>query len=252
MSTANGNPFDSKTVIAIVLVAGIWMAWQGYMEKKYGQVTKAPTPTTAPAQENQPHSGEPAKTVSVEAKKETVSAAGQVSDAGAMVEPEKFFPISTSAMDLKVANRGMAIRDVFLKHYTNRENQPIQMGDGEEAVFEIRDRLTNLPLEFTMTRSEESKFVGVYNKNGLDVEVQLTFRPDHYTFDYQIDVKKMPAGYKGLVVRMIEHVHHDGGGSFLMPAFEYNESLVVTDGSSERTIRFLKANSLKILKKYRC
>jgi YidC/Oxa1 family membrane protein insertase len=232
MNTEQPKVFDTKTVIAIVMVGAVWVLWQMYMERKYGS-TVAPTETAAPAVSG-------VSTDSTSPKAEPTTTAPAPSPAELLdSKVAKSAAATTTAYDsgnlqLTVNSQGFAIQNVVLKTQTDRDGQPIRLGHDSEPVFELRDKMTKGPIPFVVSRESDNVFVGTYTEGEMKMQARLEFAPMQYSFSYNVKIQNARPGFQGVLVKMAEHIHNTDSGTFFMPAFEFNESLVVHDGSSDR------------------
>ena len=224
MNENQNSFFDGKTIAAVFMVGVIWVAWQMYMQKKYGQQVEAPA--TVETSEHAAPSKAPE--VAAPTRAENTSAIGE---AKAEAKIENY---DSEQLQLQVSSAGLALQNVKLKTYTDRQGQMVELGDGAEPIFEIRDKTTQLPIPFRIKNEGDGKYSGVWSQSGMQVQAQLQLLPAKYSFTYSIHVENPNPQFQGLIVKMADHVHETTGGNFLMPSYEHNEAYVAHDGTTDR------------------
>lgn len=107
MEENNGNFLDSKTVLAIALVAVVFFGWQSYLSHKYPNMNKpavsaaVTTTTLAPT--------------GLSVGKDTVNSIKPGFDI-ALQNPEKTLTFQSDNLGFEVSSRGMAVRKIELKN----------------------------------------------------------------------------------------------------------------------------------------
>lgn len=213
---------DRRTIIAVVVMTVIWIGWQSYMSKKYGSGT--PAVATAPQEAKKSEASEQtqAATTKTEAPTQPSVAANPVS------VTEESIRVSDDQWSFDVSNFGMAIRNVELKNYKDREGKPIRLATakGDFATSLIG---TESPLVFQLSR-EGNKITGVASHGGIRVTKVYTVESAKYLISASVKYEGMEAGVSGLRLSMVDTVK-PLTGSFLMPSMEL-QSVYVAHGTS--------------------
>jgi YidC/Oxa1 family membrane protein insertase len=225
MSEPRGNFLDRKTIIAIALTMVVWIGWQNYLGKKYpkppqGTVTETSPPTSA-----------------TDGTKVVDMKAAPPADA---VTPttieEKFVMVDTESWSFKISSQGMGLRDIELKHFTDRAKQPIRLGAELGGRLPLETNLIgrNQPLEFAIEKVSETHYLGRAQANGLTVTKALILDPVHYRIDTKVDVTGASTQFMGLTTYLIDPLLEGGGGSFLAPQVERQDIFIQSAETSER------------------
>ena len=136
------NFFDARTIIAIVLVAGTFMGWQYYMQKKYPQAfNKNKTTETAPVAAN---SAVKSGSEPIETKSPPVSA-DRLEDAAPTLTAESVVRFENANMAFDLSSKGMGIANVTLNKYKDREGKLIEIGHAEGELRPLQTRLRGQP-----------------------------------------------------------------------------------------------------------
>jgi len=163
---------DSKTILAIVLMALIWFGWNSYMAKKY--------PKTAMTEKVEAPKAETQKEAPplVEAKKP-----------GAVTHPttkvtELIYEDDT--WKFSVSSAGMGITQLNLKKFTDRKNNPIRLGDGSPHI-PLASQLGDELIDFNLTETSPGVFLGEAVKSGI--KITKTLRVDSQNYMIYGDVR---------------------------------------------------------------
>ncbi|MFN7728903.1 MAG: membrane protein insertase YidC [Bdellovibrio sp.] len=231
MSSQNEKSFfDSKTIIAVVLVGVLFFGWQKYLEYKYPDfyTKKAPATATASDATNSPNSAAP-----LGATTPTESAALKpVAVADSKVLPETKIAFQNDRLTFEVSSKGMGLHNLIVRSYTDREKKPVQMGASETGgLFEVGLLGRTEKLDFQIEKISETALKGIARIGTMSVEQDLTFHQETSSWSSAVRVLKPAADFKGLTVTLPEKKHKGGGTSFLMPSMEYQEFVVKHQGT---------------------
>lgn len=229
MNQDSGTGLDWKTLAAVVLIGCVWLGWQQYMEHRYGTAPTAPA-----AQMGAPSPDDSGKQASAPSAEVAKTAVPPIVGGGRRNLIEKVETVQSESMDLKLSNFGLSLNEVVLKGYSDRSGAPMRLGAQSLPAVSVLDRLTQQPVEFDMSRSSGTEFLAQAKTTAARIQAQVTFMPSDFAVKYRIEATELASDFGGFAVQMSEHIHEHESGNFFMPAFEFNESVVVHDGSTDR------------------
>ncbi|MCE3009398.1 MAG: membrane protein insertase YidC [Proteobacteria bacterium] len=234
MQERQDNFFDPKTIIAIILCGAVFFGWQSYLAKKY---PPAKGPESSPQSAAADSEGTQAGTMEV-GKPESKSQPGSQKSnslAEALETPEQFLEMNVAGMAFRVSNFGMGLHDLTLQSYTDREKNPVKIGNVPgQGVFATISLATEKPIVFILRKTNESTIEGVSNVEGAVLKKKVQFDDKTGSFRTQVVIENAPAGFRGLATTMIEPQMVYGSGSFLIPSFEHQEIVAHYGGKNER------------------
>ena len=225
------NFFDTRTVTAIVLVAGIFLGWQYYMHKKYpGAFDKKATPMEQAGQAA-PTAGAPAEGV-----KPVTDAPAAIPPELAKGAPESVTEYQSQTLSFRLSSKGMGLKDVLVRQYKDRAGHPISLGHPDQTSLPLETRLTGHaePLDFEIRKLNDNLFVGRAKNGAMEITKTVEVVPETYLFKAKISTKGAEDGFIGLTTVLAEEVEPVASGSFLLPQFEKQEFYVETPDSHER------------------
>lgn len=231
MNNQNQNNFmDSRTLLAVVLVAVLFVGWQSYLKKKYGDQTKV-----AAVSENQTtQTTIPADTQPAPAESETQKV---VTEPTASVSEEKQIGFENNNLSFDLTSRGMGLKGLTLKNHTNRDHEPMKLGISQKhSLFEMSVLGRPEALDFTITQKAENVFEGTAQVGSTKIRRTLTVNADTGALENSIFVEGVDANFPGLVVTTPEKVQPSAGGSFLMPSYEHQDFYVLHSGTEDRLV----------------
>lgn len=231
MNNQNQNNFmDSRTLLAVVLVAVLFVGWQSYLKKKYGDQTKV-----AAVSENQTtQTTIPADTQPARAESETQKV---VTEPTASVSEEKQIGFENNNLSFDLTSRGMGLKGLTLKNHTNRDHEPMKLGISQKhSLFEMSVLGRPEALDFTITQKAENVFEGTAQVGSTKIRRTLTVNADTGALENSIFVEGVDANFPGLVVTTPEKVQPSAGGSFLMPSYEHQDFYVLHSGTEDRLV----------------
>lgn len=225
------RPFDPKMLLAILAVMALWFGWQSHLQKKYPDYYKQQA-GQAPAQsESSPETTvSPGATATVE-KTAAPSASASVTSGP---KPEKLLQYQSENWSFAVSSKGMALKNITLEKYTDRENKPVTFeGVTSEGNFSTNILGRAQPLDFEVTNPEPNKFVGVAELGGNRIVKTIIADPATYTLQTQVRVERFDENFSGLITKFSKKVPAPKGwGIFAVP--EHTELYIDHDGSYER------------------
>lgn len=232
----NGNFFDPKTLIAIVLVGFVWIGWQTYLQKKYPEAYKK-------------KSAPPAQTQTAPGETDAAQTPAAAANDGASGKPAKETP-SAEASDrpfeerivvheddtwrLEFSSKGMGLKGIYLKTYRDRQGEYISLGGAEGYLpFETNLMGRQMPLEFQVEKTGENTIVGTASKDGREIRKTIQFDPERYSFKVDIVVSGAGGDFAGLV-NFLNKKLVEVESSFFMPAMNQQELFVSHAATTSR------------------
>lgn len=226
MEDNNGNFLDSKTIMAIVLVAVVFFGWQSYLSHKYPNMNKPAQVATS--------------TSMVPGSEKTAQSPAVAGQAGAVAKvpsvPDQTLKFQSDDVEFNISSRGMEINKVELKKYFDREHKNILLGSADESGF-LRTGVLgdNTDLVFNITKVSDNIFQGTaLTKQGVKVTKIYEVDPKKYIIKSKILLESIQSGFAGVSVSINEARAKSESSSFLMPAADIQEATVKYMGKEER------------------
>jgi YidC/Oxa1 family membrane protein insertase len=226
---------DSRTILAVLLMIGVWIGWQTYLSKKYPQPVKTSAQTT-PAQPNV--SSKPIDQETSPAAKPTQqnSPAQNVagSTAPAAQTSETVLPFVSPEFSFKVSSNGMGLKDILLNSYVDRKEQTVTVGSNNIILpFQTSLKGQTEPLRFQIEKLGENEFKGTASVSGATIVKTLKVEPKTYTITASVEVNGNVPGITTYVSE--ESLPQDVAGKNLQDKpGEWLRFLVATENSEER------------------
>ncbi len=241
MEENNGNFLDSKTVLAIALVAVVFFGWQSYLSHKYPNMNKpavaaaATTTTLAPT--------------GLSVGKDTVNSIKPGSDI-ALQNPEKILTFQSDNLGFEISSRGMAVQKIELKKYFDRDHKTIILSaDNEASSFGTGVLGDPVGLDFSIERNGESSFLGTATTSqGVRITKLIEVDASRFVIKSKIAVENLQIGFPGISVAIGERRSKVVASSFLMPPADIQEATVKFAGKEERVV--LSSNADPISHKF--
>ncbi len=224
----NKNFLDPKMISTLVVIAGFWMAWSYYMDLKYPH-KDAPPQTTIEANKN--------SQVSPNANVDTPSIAKSSENQAATTSPSKesLIEYSSPEMSFQISNMGMGIKNIDIKKYKSREEQPIMLGRVKsELPFSTYSLAGNAPIEFKMNQIDANSFHGSAQFGGAEITKTIKIHPETYSMDIEVEAKNLGEEFKGLVTYLSDLLVDQKKSGFLSPPIEKQEVYFLHDDKQTR------------------
>lgn len=233
----NTGFLDFKTIIAIVLVGLVWLGWQNHLQKKYpdaykqkAQNAETVTGEATETQEVAEQTKSKDLNVSQNSNEPSLPATQAIENEG--VVEEKITVHEDHAWKLEFSSRGMGIKSIALKKYTDREDQPIIVGDSSKQLpFETNLIGRNRPLHFDIKQIAAFEYVGTARVDGLDILKRVTIDPGKFTLETDVTVNGLSDRFAGVVSYLSEKIVK-GEEHFFLPSFN-QQDLYVAHGSTD-------------------
>lgn len=239
-SDENKSFLDRGTIIAIVLVMGFWFAWSRFMETRYPTKPMGVDSPASPSTESQP-AGVAASQDSVSGAKQS-GAPTQAASQEAMVVEEKVFEFDGAELKLQLSSRGMGLKNITLKAYQSRTNEPIVLGATEKQLpFSTYLVGESTPINFAVEQSAADTFVGRATVNGMTIQKTMRIDSAHYAVITEVSVNEAPEGFKGLETILSDAVGAQAESSVLSSSsYEHQNFVYLHEGSKSQQVIDLK------------
>ena len=233
---------DSKTIMAIVLVGLSWIAWQSYMKKKYPQAYEQKPAVEQTAETGQPSPTNPETTTTSADNVKTVENSGEsVSNTPAE------FPTTSKAettvhyedeyWSFDISSKGMGIRNLRLKKYTDREGDLVTVGAKSlQPIFSTNLSGRRGALDFVVEKVGPTEFKGIASSDAGQVTKWIRLKSSQYIMDTEVVANSLKPSFIGLIVNIGDEIYTPAGGSFMLPAFDNQEFFVQSKSGTDRLL----------------
>lgn len=233
MNNTNENPnfFDSRTIMAIVIVAGTFLGWQQYMQRKYPESFNKKAATTqetskpveqdkAVANSQNPGATNPPAPLPAAMKAEAIA--------------ESLVTYESENIAFQISTKGMGLKNFLIRKYKDRSGNTIELGHpGRSLALETRLIGTTEPLDFKIEKVNDNMFVGRARVEGMEITKTMEIVPENYVIKYKIATSGSADRFVGLATVLGEEVH-EVSSNFLLPQFAKQEFYIDTADSHER------------------
>ena len=225
--------FDSKTLMAIVIIGLFYVGWQQYLNSKYPSLNKK----NAAAVESTE-----SKVVDTSVEK---SATAQVSDKPVAVEkaqnsefqmvnkPAEFFTYEDEKVRFKVSSSGMSVTQYELKHYSDRKGKPITLTPADQGLFEMQWDSQKLTIPFSIKQPEPGVFVGTAKIGSIEIERKMTYHPGGYYFTQEVKFLNPQSLVAQFSFTSFDKVLVPESTSWLFPSYEHQDFLTFVGDKHE-------------------
>ena len=168
--------------------------------------------------------------------------------------PEETREFRFDNFHLLVSNHGLGFQDIQMTRYTDRENRSVRMGDQDLRIpFASYDEATGKTIPFRWISSDSFQaspaspaspsssgiisrtLIGEADLRGARVVKKIQFEPHLYSFTVEITVSHYDKDFAGIRTFLPEFLQ-EYESSFIVPSYEHQDFLFVSDGSQEREI----------------
>ena len=226
---------DPKTLLAILLLGTVWIGWQYRLKEKYPDAYKVEeTQKTDVSAAKQERTQKPS---GVESRVETPIVVPKNEPAVVVAEelPESLLEFADANWSFQISSKGMGLKNIVLKNYFGRDNQPKKLGsDDGDYSFSTRLLGRRSPINFQMERVGERQFVGRAQIGGLNIVKKVMVNSETYTLDTKVHVVGADDTFSGLETKLVDSVRDFSSGMSFMPSFERQELFVDHAGETER------------------
>ncbi len=237
--------FDSKTLLAIVLIGLFYLGWQKYLNQKYPTINqkKSAISTDLSTEQSVDSAAKATSESNQELKLTAATEAKKNPDLGAVLVAEKI-SYEDDRVRFKVSSEGMAILDYQSKDYFDRKNNPVALTAENKPVFAFVWGFDNKLVNFKLSKNQ-NVFKGYATVDGITIERILTYDPQSYSFAQEIRISnpENKAGQFALTSQDI--IRTPESSSFLFPSYEFQDLLTFTKGRKESVNISQASESLK-------
>ncbi|MFN8792548.1 MAG: membrane protein insertase YidC [Bdellovibrionales bacterium] len=232
--------FDSKMIVAVLVVGLLYMGWQQYLLKKYPDYYENQAKARQAETVGATSEAKPEDINQFTGPSETVASgpAAQVPKTTEL-QPVQRAPQLVKYEDEKVSfqisSAGMAIQNFLSKAYSDREQNPINLTPIHPGLFEMTWGPQKVPISFDIQKVGPNEFKGTAKLESLTIERSLVYDPKNYSFSQQIRVLN-PANLTGqfaLVSR--DKIQSAEKSSWLFPSYEHQDLLTFVGDRKEST-----------------
>lgn len=241
---------DRGTVIALVLVAGLWFGWTKWVEKTYptppsvqqpigadekpgGKPGDKPVLATVPGANGVPAGDSGAKTPVAN----TPEMAAAATATRAAEAKEK---IETKNWTSQISNWGMGLTAIDLKDYKTRDDKPILVGATPQGLFSTKLVGAADPVVFTVTKKSETEWYGISNAGPYKIEKTVKLVTEGEAADRALKISTMASGdltsFPGFAVTMSDEVKAPVSSSFLAPSYDHHDWYVRFEDTKKRHV----------------
>jgi YidC/Oxa1 family membrane protein insertase len=234
------NFLDRGTIIAFALMFLVWFGWSKYMAQQAPPAVPTQQSEQQPGQQGGQQTANPVnpaqpKTGAPEAAANTALAAPT---AGSPAE-EKLIPYEDDNWAFQLSSHGMGLRDIKIKKYKTRTNEPIILGAVKgDYPFATAVIGSALPVDFQIERTSPDTFVGHATVGVLQIEKTMKLQPATYSIDTTVKVTGQMEGFQGVVTTMSE--------PYFVP--EQQTGLFGSSSSTEHQDWFVRHDNTKVRK----
>ena len=227
------NFFDSKTMIAILLVGLVFVGWQRYLQKKYPDHFKV-------KKENQVQGTQKLKAEKplvqkdVVQKKKMTTLESPKAEETFVDDVEKFVVFEDKFWKIKLSSKGMAVRSIVLKKHTQRNGSNIVLS---ESLNSFSSKLLGFKkeIDFKIKQLSETEIVGVAELRGLKIVKKFIVNSESYTINAKIHVSGINAeNYSGMTLSLSDKLEKQEKSNFLLPSFGGQQVYISEINDSER------------------
>jgi YidC/Oxa1 family membrane protein insertase len=218
----------------MVFAFAAWMGWQSYLTKKYPDAykknvvsQKTDETTAAPGT-----IGADQNTAGVEKSGDVQSG---ITSAPQVKNPEMLKNFEDETWSFQVSSRGMGLKNVFLKKYSDRAHMPISFSTDEGASL-FSTYLTGYknPVDFVIKQNSENLFVGEATVNGMKIIKTIEVSSLNYSFKTSIAIDNITPEFNGLITQLADKTNAKTGSMFSNQRFDSHEFYVEHEGKDSR------------------
>ncbi|MBK7845280.1 MAG: membrane protein insertase YidC [Bdellovibrionales bacterium] len=222
---SDGSFFDSKTILAIILVGVCWIAWQSYMKRKY---------PVSIHKEADVQSAEPNE-VMLDPAKAVQEGNDLATQETKPPDIEKLTHFEDEDWSFDFSSHGMGIRNLRLKKYKDRKGDLVGIGlDSLEPIFSTSAIGSNAPAKFGITQTSATEFKGEGWVDGTSIVKIVRVKSSQYVLDTEIYVTDVKPSFVGISVSMGDLIHKSSGSKFVLPGFDHQEFFTYSKSGKDR------------------
>lgn len=230
------NFMDSRTLLAIALVAAVWFGWQTYLAKKYPQMT-------TPAAVTQTESGQKVDANSVSQNPQVASKMEPAILGVIKNVSETLKDVKTDEASFQISSEGLAVKNLKLNKYSQRDKSPFEFAQGQSlglfsmGILEVSTG-TFQPLHFEVQETPKG-WEGVAQLGSSRIVRKVIYESKDYSLANEIQIENpsadLTSGRLALAVALSETKEAKRETGFLMGNYDHQEFYVNhSAGKSDR------------------
>lgn len=228
--------FDPRTLIVVLAIAGIYLGWQVYLQKKYpnyGKPAVAAATATADTKVETAKAGEANPAVDSQVQSAATPNSTELENKNSYVPAN--FVFKNDKLAFTLSSFGMGLKDVTINHYTDHDKNPIKMAVSDKSdLFQIVLNSTMLPIPFSVTEVEPGHYVGTASIGTAEVTRELKYISASNSFSNKLTVKNAgPEFTAGFSMVIPDKILKPKSSSILFPSMEFQDFVIEENGKVE-------------------
>ncbi|MFP5518367.1 MAG: membrane protein insertase YidC [Bdellovibrionia bacterium] len=236
-SPNNPGFFDQKTLLAVIAVALIYGGWQYYLTQKYPSYGQnQPAATTTETQTNST-----ATTDVSNQNNPTVVGSESSLEAAPAVDAfkEEAFAFSGKDISFELTNLGMGLKNVQLKNYTDKEKNPIVIGNGKDPLFAMELASSGGLVPFKVVELSPGNFRGEAKIGEMIVVRELSYDSQKNSITNKVTFENATVEtLKSFSFILPDRIMEDKNSSLLFPSYDLQDFFVIHSSETKETINF--------------
>ena len=241
---------DRGTILALVLVGGVWFGWSKWVERNYPPAPSIGQPIGADEKPGGKPGDKPVL-AQVSGANGMPSTAPDVKT-GAANTPEMAKTqaltktaeakekIESEHWSSQLSTWGMGLSAVELKEYKTRDDKPIFVGATPEGLFATRLLGSDAPIVFSVTKKSDSEWLGVSDFGAYKVEKTLAIVKDGGAGGRAMKITTIAKGdltkFPGFTTVVSDEVKAPVSTSFLAPSSDHHDWFVRYEDTKKRFV----------------
>lgn len=234
----NANFLDRGTMIALIAIGLTWAGWSYYMERTYPQPT---APAAAPV--SAPNTTEATVPGSATAQTATTENSNSKTEAPAPIVAEKF-PLDTGTLKGEITSAGLGLLQLTVAQYKTRQDEPIVLGAGQEALFGTWLVGEKTPIAFSFTERQAELIQGRASFAGYEVFKRIAIKKHSHAssgvesvaFEIETEARGDLSQFPGFRMSIGDKVQPPAASSIFAPSYDYYDWYVRHEGKDSRSI----------------
>lgn len=222
---SGGNFMDRNTLVALVLVTIMFVAWQNY-------TTRGVVSQPAPVEKQ-------VETPAIQGEAATLTApnVAETQVASENLFEEQTYEIKGQGFTVALTNKGMGFKKIRLDSYTDREGELIELGLPEQSVsnFGLKWDDNGQDVLFNVEKIGEYEYIGTSLGREWKITRKISLQPETYSAVIETTVDGPLKTFPGIRTVFVDELQ-EREKAFLFPSFEHQDIFVVTSGKEEREI----------------
>jgi YidC/Oxa1 family membrane protein insertase len=223
--------FDSRTMLAIVVIGVFYIGWQQYLNKKYPHLQKEKQQVAAQTEVAPVATSTQSSPQTTEVAAEKTQ--GTTPEVKLVSKPSREFIYEDARVIFKVNSLGMAISSYILKGYTDRHGEYISLTPATPGLFEVQWGAQKEPIPFEVEQKESGVFVGRAQVGAITFERELTYHPENFSITQQIRILNPEAQAGQFFITSQDKVLKPESTSWLFPSYEHQDFLTFVGDKKE-------------------